>query len=388
MWAAAYRGLKNLGQNTTAAAEGFNASIKGEARASRRDRRGRTAPWLLWLIYDVLEPRLRRVRMTKEAGAVLNTKQILAARTAIEAAVQVPNSSIAVLDAELGHCTVLSVSRVDVQYDVRDVLSMDPHCDCPEGLRGRICKHAAACMRMLGYTDTDIMTLHGSLRGSVGGSTKLQLGAGVVRGGAPSAGSPKPPVEAQLPAPMLQPDRTVDHRARQLAVLDRMRLLISSGGPCDPWMRADTVELEQAEARMLSSRRECNGQAREDIVNLRQSQSTRPDLGLQRQPDLLGMVMKGARGSGKRQRVEPDPPIKPVPDELVVLRDAPRRDMPKAKSIKEQVATFGADDDAEEAAVQASQGIRSVSDTWPVLQAPPSPECASLVALLLRAPTP
>jgi hypothetical protein len=100
------------------------------------------------------------------------------------------------------------------------------------------------------------------------------------------------------------------------------------------------------------------------------------------------MVMKGARGSGKRQRVEPDPPIKPVPDELVVLRDAPRRDMPKAKSIKEQVATFGADDDAEEAAVQASQGIRSVSDTWPVLQAPPSPECASLVALLLRAPTP
>jgi hypothetical protein len=388
MWVAAYRGLNNLGQNTTAVVEGFNSSVKLDAKASRRSRRGRTVPWLLWLLYDILEPRFRRVRMNKEAGGVLNIKQIKAVRAAIEAAAQVPDSSITAQNAQLGHFTVLSTGQPGLQYDVRDVKSSEPHCDCPEGLRGRVCKHAVACMLLLGYSENEIWMLHGSLRGSIGGGITLELGAGVVRSDAPPAGSPKVPLDTQPPAQAQQADRPVDYRARFAAVLGDLQKLADSSSPGDPWLRFAVGEVERAAARVRSAGRECDDKAREEMVSLRESQSTRPDMGLQRQPDLMGRIQKGAGGSGKRQRVEADPPTIPVPCELVELRDASKRDAPRLQSLKEQVATLGADDDAENVAMQASQAMRSLSSSLPVAEAPPSAEEASFVALLLRADSP
>ena len=389
---AAYRGLKDLGQTTTAAAEGFNASIKSAATASRRDRRGRTVPWLLWLIYDTLEPKFQRVRMSKELGGVLNTKQMKVARAAIEAAAEVPDSSITVLDAELGHCTVLSVSRADFQYDVRDVRSSEPHCDCPQGLRGRLCKHAVACMLLLGSSKTEVWQLHGSLHGawhgSTDGSNAPGLGVGIVGLNAPPASSPAMPPDTQPVAPTQQADRTVDNGARAAAALGEIQLLLSSSSPCDPWLRSDVANLERALGQMHSARRACDDEARQGIVSLRDSRSTRPDIGLQRMPDLLGRIMKGAGGSGKRQRVEPDPPTSPIPGELVELRDAPQRGLPKPKTLKEQVATLGDDEEAEAVVVQASQGMRSMTNTLPAAEAPPFAEPTSFMALLLSADSP
>ncbi len=106
--------------------------------------------------------------------------------------------------------------------------------------------------------------------------------------------------------------------------------------------------------------------------------STRYPWQMQRHPDLKGLIQQGCDGSGKRQHVEADPPTSPMAAELVALRGAPRRNMLKAKSLKQQVATSGADGDAaEETAVQASQVLRSMRNILPAPQTAVSSEAAA-----------
>ena len=333
-------------------------------------------PWLLWLIYTVVEPRFRVVSMTKETGGVLNTKQIAAVRAAIKAAAGVPDSSITVTNDELGHCVVQSSSQAGTSYDVRDARTAEARCDCPQGVRGQLCKHAVACMLRLNHTEAEVMMLHGSLRGSMSADSKLALGVGVVHDDAPARVSLSTAVSTQRPPAAEQSEGSVDHRAGYAAALAELQSVLDSSSAGALWLKDAAAELRKAAARVLSIQRECDSDATEDMVQLREKYSTRPDLGLKRQPTLLG-ICSGGKQSGAR--VMADKPIDEVPADLVSLRDAPRREAKKARTLKEKLAAHGADDAVEEVVAELA-----VSCTQFAAEAAPSAAVMTYVALLMR----
>ena len=203
-------------------------------------------------------------------------------RAAIKAAAGVPDSSITVINEKLGHCLVQSSSQLDTSYDVRDAVSAEPRCDCPQGLRGQLCKHAVACMLRLEYTETEVMMLYGSLRGSTSAGSKLVLGVGVVHDAAQAQVSTTTALSTQRPAAAERTERAVDYQAECAAALADAQALLESSSAIQPWLKSCAAELKRAVARMRSMLRECDSEATEAMVQLREKTSTRPDQGLKR----------------------------------------------------------------------------------------------------------
>ena len=338
-------------------------------------------PWLLWLIYTVVEPKFRVSTITKQAGGVLNTKQIAVVRAAIKAAAGVPDSSIAVTDEELGHCLVQSSSQQGTSYDVRDVRSAEPRCDCPQGLRGQLCKHAVACMLRLKYTESEVMMLHGSLRGSSAADGKLGLGVGVVHDATLTQVGTVTALSTQCPAAEEQAERAVDYRAGVAAVLTQAQAVLDSSSASDAWLKCWEAELTRALARGLSLRRECGSEATAEMVHLREKGCTRPDKGMKRQHTLLGSICSGGKQS--RPRVMADRPTEERPADLVAFRDAPRQKVAKASTMKEKLDTLGPDDAVEEVYVETAFTCTAVSCSQSAAEAARLAQVQSYVALLM-----
>jgi hypothetical protein len=346
-WVKSFRGFNHSKAHTTAAAEGFNFSIKVHARRSRRGTSGRDIAWLLNLVFGIIEPQYSLRDLLKETGAVRNIHQEGNIRQAIEKARSIPAGSISVLDADSGRCTVDSSSKPALQYQVQDPCGDEPSCSCPAGVGGAVCKHAVACMLLMGQTETEIFLRHGSLAGTevCGGDAKLRLGA------CASVGSTATP---EVVASAQRTQRPVDHWPAFKAAMAKIQAQLQGKEGHSSEVRDAAWMLQRVAAIVESGVAARDSAVGNELRRLTMRGDARPGNTLQRQKQLFEVVQTKRRSSSGAKRVAAAPPVAIEPG-LVSLRKAPRRQTVRKKSFAEQLGSAAADTCAHAAAQRVQQ---------------------------------
>ena len=171
MWVVGYRELPYTGQDTNAAIEGYQSTLKATLKAAKCRMLGRRVDRLVHELTGEVLTHFWYQNLRKHFGFVINKRQEQIVIQTLLKARNIPDSNVALRIEEGAPAMLCSCTKPNVVYTVFNPTSEWAFCTCSQANRGYICKHKLKVFRMLrpNVQEGSIARLCGSLQGTVHG---------------------------------------------------------------------------------------------------------------------------------------------------------------------------------------------------------------------------